>query len=54
MVASLVGAAVSNSSKLEWDAVTGRGAKDANGNSKESSEGLTLNAATALITGKGY
>jgi hypothetical protein len=34
--------------------MTGKAAKDANGNSKENSEGLKLDAASALITGKGY
>jgi len=34
--------------------LTGKAAKDSNGNSKESSEGLKLDAATALISGKGY
>ena len=34
--------------------LTGKAAKDANGNSKEDSEGLKLDAATALVTGKGY
>ena len=34
--------------------MTGRAAKDANGNSSGDSEGLKLDAATALITGKGY
>ena len=34
--------------------LTGKAAKDSNGNSKEDSEGLKLDAASAFITGKGY
>lgn len=34
--------------------LTGKAAKNANGNSKEDSEGLKLDAATALISGEGY
>jgi len=45
---------VNDYDKMDIDPLTGKAAKDANGNSKESSEGLKLDAATALITGKGY
>ena len=40
--------------KVSWQPLTGKAATDANGNSKEGSEGLKLNAATALVSGKGY
>lgn len=54
IIASLVGSGIDTSSKIELDAVTGKAAKDANGNSKGSSGELKLDAATAAITGKGY
>lgn len=56
MLKALLGAESSESikTKLEFDAVTGKASKDANGNSKESGDGLKLDAATALISGKGY
>jgi len=51
MVASLIGSTLSDNSKLEWDAVTGSGAKDANGNSK--GDNLQMNYALKLLTGIG-
>ena len=50
----MVSSTLDSNYKYEIDAVTGKASKDANGNSKETSEGLKLDAATALITGKGY
>lgn len=38
----------------EYTPYTGKAAKDSNGNSNGGSDGLKLDAATALITGKGY
>lgn len=52
ILASLVNSGVSTATKLEFDAVTGKAAKDADGKSKH--EELKLDAATALISGKGY
>ena len=55
LLASLVQSDISTSYKLELDAVTGKAAKDKDGNSKDSSsDGLKLDAATALISGQGY
>jgi hypothetical protein len=50
----MIGSSMSEDYRLEFDAVTGKASKDANGNSKESGDGLKLDAATALISGKGY
>ena len=55
LIASLIGSTLDESYKLELDAVTGKAAKDSNGNSKVGGDdGLKLDAATALISGKGY
>ena len=54
IIASMIGSTLNENSRLEFDAVTGKASKDANGNSKESGDGLKLDAATALISGKGY
>lgn len=54
MLASLVGSGVDFTRKEEYQAVTGKAAKDKDENSKDSSEGLKLDAATAAIFGKGY
>ena len=54
IIQTLVGSTMSEESKLEFDAVTGKASKDSNGNSKDSDDGLKLDAATALISGKGY
>lgn len=48
IIASLVGSGIDTSSKIELDAVTGKAAKDANGNSKE---GLEINSAVQLLLG---
>lgn len=56
LIASLISSGASSTYKVEYDAVTGKAAKDANGNSKtgSSSEGLKLDAPVALIKGAGY
>lgn len=54
LIASMVGSTLDSNYKFEVDAVTGKASKDANGNSKETNSGLKLDAATALISGKGY
>ena len=55
IIKSLLASGSSTSSRLEFDAVTGKASKDTNGNSKtDSSDGLKLDAATALVSGKGY
>lgn len=55
IIKSLLNANSSTTSRLEFDAVTGKAAKDANGNSKVGGDdGLKLDAPTALIYGKGY
>jgi hypothetical protein len=54
LIIDAVAQRVDYSVKHEVDAMTGKAAKDTNGNSKESSDGLKLDAASAFITGKGY
>ena len=57
LIGSLISSNVGGSYELNFDAVTGKAAKDSEGKSKsggDSSEGLKLDAATALISGKGY
>lgn len=54
LLTSLVSSKMSTTYQLDVDAVTGKAAKDANGNSKGTSGELKLDAATAAITGKGY
>jgi len=51
IIASMIGAELDESNTL--DAVSGKAASK-DGSSKDGSDGLKLNAATALITGKGY
>lgn len=52
IIQSLVGSTMSESSKLEFDAVTGKAAKDANGNSKEGNLG-DMDPAAAFFMGIG-
>ena len=57
LIGSLVASGMDSQYKesLNFDAVTGKAAKDSNEKSSEnSSDGLKLDAATALISGKGY
>lgn len=57
LIAQMIGSRLNFTSKEEYDAVTGKAAKDANGNSKSgssSSEGLKLDAPVALVRGIGY
>lgn len=55
MLRTLLGAKRKTVNDLKFTAVTGKAAKDANGNSKtEGDDGLKLDAPTGLITGKGY
>ncbi len=52
---AVVRAGDSTTQSITFDAVTGKAAKDSEGKSKSSSEsGLKLDAATGLISGKGY
>ena len=54
LISSMLASQYDLTQKQEFSAVTGKAAKDSNGNSKDDSEGLKLDAATALISGKGY
>lgn len=55
MLQTLLGAKSKTVNDLKFTAVTGKAAKDANGNSKTGGDdGLKLDAPTGLITGKGY
>ena len=55
MLRTLLGAKSKIVNDLKFTAVTGKAAKDANGNSKTGGDdGLKLDAPTGLITGKGY
>lgn len=55
MLQTLLGAKSKTVNDLKFTAVTGKAAKDANGNSKTGGDdGLKLDAPTVLITGKGY
>ena len=55
IIKSLLNANSSTTSRLEFDAITGKAAKDANGNSKVGGDdGLKLDAPVALISGIGY
>jgi len=54
IISAMIGSTLNENYKLEFDAVTGEASKHANGDSKESGDGLKLDAATALISGKGY
>lgn len=57
MLEAVVRAGDNTMQSITFDAVTGKAAKDSEGKSKsggDSSEGLKLDAATALISGKGY
>ena len=49
LIGSLVSSGVSENSRLEFDAVTGKAVKDSNGNS--SKEGLEINSAVQLLLG---
>jgi hypothetical protein len=55
MLQTLLGAKSKTINDLKFTAVTGKAAKDANGNSKTGGDdGLKLDAPTGLLTGKGY
>jgi len=51
LIADMVGASISNNSRLEFDAVTGAVAKGKDGNSK--GDNLEINYALKLLTGIG-
>ena len=54
LIPTFLSSQIDDSQTVNFSPLTGKAAKDANGNSKENSEGLKLDAASALITGKGY
>ncbi len=54
LIPTFLSSQIDDSQTVSFSPLTGKAAKDTNGNSKENSEGLKLDAASALITGKGY
>jgi hypothetical protein len=54
LIPTFLSSQIEDSQTVSFSPLTGKAAKDANGNSKENSEGLKLDVASALITGKGY
>lgn len=54
IIKDALGKGYKSTNEFNIEAMTGKAAKDADGNSKDNSDGLKLDAATALISGKGY